>query len=292
MAAGVNAWLGRDDQQFGLELTVIKLLSGGRYRPEPWRPADSLVWAKLMALGLDGNWRAELLRLRLARKIGEDGVKFLIEPPGDSRDATLSMVNEALRGTDLDRLYDATDNIATRKRQASNEWVLSGAHSVSGKPLLANDPHLALTFPGTWYLARLVGPGFDIRGATSPGSPAVVLGHNGTIGWGFTTTNLDSQDLFVERIDPTDPNRYITPRWPAAFRRARRDDQRRLGRSGRPAGARDAPRSGDRRLHPPRRRSCAAGPRAWRCRPPRSTATTPRPRVSAASGWPRTGTIS
>jgi penicillin amidase len=210
-AAGVNAWIGEDSQQFGLELTLIKLLSGGSYRPEPWRPADSLVWAKLMALGLDGNWRAELLRQRLARKIGVDGVKFLIEAPGESRDATLSMVNEALKGTDLDQLYRATDNIATRKREASNEWVLSSAHSVSGKPLLANDPHLGLGFPGTWYLARLVGPGFDIRGATSPGSPAVVLGHNGTIGWGFTTTNLDSQDLFVERIDPTDPNRYITP---------------------------------------------------------------------------------
>ena len=210
-AAGVNAWLDRDDQQYGLELTLIKLLSGGRYRPEPWRPADSLVWAKLMALGLDGNWRAELLRLRLARKIGVDGVKFLIETPGDNRDATLSLVSEALNGVDLDRLYRATDNIATRKRGASNEWVLSGAHSVSGKPLLANDPHLSLTFPGTWYLARLVGPGFDIRGATSPGSPGIVLGHNGTIGWGFATTNLDSQDLFVERVDPTDPNRYITP---------------------------------------------------------------------------------
>ena len=61
-AAGVNAWLAADNQQFGLELTLIKLLSGGPYRPEPWRPADSLVWAKLMALGLDGNWRAELLR--------------------------------------------------------------------------------------------------------------------------------------------------------------------------------------------------------------------------------------
>ena len=216
-ASGVNAWLARDDQQFGLELTLIKLLSGGRYRPEPWRAADSLVWAKLMALGLDGNWRAELLRLRLARRIGEDGVKFLIGPPGESRDATLSLVSEVLKDTDLDRLYEETDNIATRKRQASNEWVVSGAHSVSGKPLLANDPHLGLSFPGTWYLARLVGPGFDIRGATSPGSPAVVLGHNGTIGWGFTTTNLDSQDLFVERVDPTDPNRYITPDGPRPF---------------------------------------------------------------------------
>jgi penicillin amidase len=211
-AAGVNAWLNRDDQQFGLELTLVKLLSGGRYRPEAWRPADSLVWAKLMALGLDGNWRAELLRLRLARKIGESGVRFLMGPPaGEDRDATLSLVSEVLKDIDLDRLYEGTDNIATRKREASNEWVLSGAHSVSGKPLLANDPHLAFSFPGTWYLARLVGPGFDIRGATSPGSPAVVLGHNGTVGWGFTTTNLDSQDLFIERVDPTDPNRYITP---------------------------------------------------------------------------------
>ena len=210
-AAGVNAWLADDDQQFGLELTLIKLMSGGRYQPDKWRPADSLVWAKLMALGLDGNWRAELLRLRLANKIGEAGVKFLIEPSGDNADATLAVVRAATQGIDLDRLYRSTDNLATRKREASNEWVLSGARAVSGKPLLANDPHLALTFPGIWYLARLVGPGFDIRGASSPGSPAIVLGHNGTIGWGFTTTNLDSQDLFVERVDPTDPSRYITP---------------------------------------------------------------------------------
>jgi penicillin amidase len=209
-SAGVNSWLA-GNHQFGLELTLVKLLSGGRYRPEPWQPADSMVWAKIMALGLDGNWRAELLRLRLAKKIGEDGTKFLMESAGESRDATLTLANEALNGLDLDRLYRETDNSATRKREASNEWVLSGAHSVSGKPLLANDPHLALGFPGTWYLARLVGPGFDIRGATSPGAPGVVLGHNGSIGWGFTTTNLDSQDLFIERVDPTDPTRYLTP---------------------------------------------------------------------------------
>lgn len=210
-AAGVNAWILDDDQQFGLELALIKLLSGGRYKPEPWHPADSLVWAKLMALGLDGNWRAELLRLRLAQKIGEDGVKFLIEPSGENKDSTLSLVLAAVKDIDLERLYRGTDNPGTRKREASNEWVLAGAHTVSGRPLLANDPHLGFAFPGVWYLARLVGPGFDIRGATSPGSPVVVLGHNGTIGWGFTTTNLDSQDLFVERVDPTDPNRYITP---------------------------------------------------------------------------------
>jgi penicillin amidase len=210
-AAGVNAWLGDHGQQFGLELTLVKLLSGGRYRPDPWQPADSIVWGKLMALSLDGNWRAELLRLDLLRKLGENGLKFFIEAPGESRDSTMTLVNQALNGTDLDKLYRDTDNTFTRKREASNEWVLSGAHTVSGKPLLANDPHLGLSFPGIWYLAHLVGPGFDITGASTPGVPAIVLGHNASIGWGATTTNLDSQDLFLERVDPTDPNRYLTP---------------------------------------------------------------------------------
>jgi penicillin amidase len=118
------------------------------------------------------------------------------------------------------------------------------------KPLLANDPHPRARFPGTWYLARLVGPGFDIRGATSPGSPAVVLGHNGTIGWGFTTTNSTARTCFIERVDPTDPNRYITPDGPAPVHRTRGDDQRALGRADHHARARDAARPGDRRLHP------------------------------------------
>ena len=210
-SAGVNAWLADPDQQFGLELTLIKLLSGGSYRPDRWQPADSLVWTKLMALSLDGNWRAELLRLRLLKKIGEDGVKFLTQPEGENADATLSMLSSAFNGLELDRLFRFTENAATTKREASNEWVVSGAHSVSGKPLLANDPHLGLSFPGPWYLARMVWPGFDIRGATPPGVPTVALGHNASIAWGFTTTNLDSQDLFIERVDTTDPNRYITP---------------------------------------------------------------------------------
>src|SRR5262249_42395846 len=77
-AAGVNAWLADNNQQFGLELTLVKLLSGGRYKPEPWQAAESMVWTKLMALTLDGNWRQELLRLRLNKKVGEDGTNFLL----------------------------------------------------------------------------------------------------------------------------------------------------------------------------------------------------------------------
>ncbi len=204
-SAGVNAHITTHKGSFGPEFTFLQVT------PELWQPADSLVWGKLMALSLDGNWRAELLRARLAKKLGEPRMLQMFPQLGDDRESTLSILGDALLKLPLDRLYRATDNDLTRKREASNEWVVAGSHTSSGKPLLANDPHLGLSAPGTWYLARLVGPDFDIRGATSPGSPAVVLGHNGHIAWGFTTTNLDSQDLFVERVDPGDPGKYVTP---------------------------------------------------------------------------------
>jgi penicillin amidase len=221
--AGVNGYIGAHRGAFGPEFALLM------HRPEPWAPADTVVWGKLMALSLDGNWRSELLRLRLLKAIGEERMRQFQALPGDSRDSTLSLLGEALLRLPLDRLFATTDNPWTEKREASNEWVVDGAHSVTGKPLLGNDPHLGLTAPGTWYLARLVVPGLDIRGATAPGSPAVVLGHNGRIGWGFTTTNLDSQDLFVEKVDPTDPGRYVTPEGTRPFGTRREEIRVRWG---------------------------------------------------------------
>ena len=99
----------------------------------------------------------------------------------------------------------------------SNSWVVDGTRSVTGKPLLANDPHLGLTAPSVWYLAHLSWPGTDVVGATMPGMPVVVLGHNDHAAWGFTNTGPDVQDLFVEQIDPADPSRYLAPGGPRAF---------------------------------------------------------------------------
>ena len=87
----------------------------------------------------------------------------------------------------------------------------------SGLPLLANDPHLRLQMPGQWYFAQLTSPGLAVIGATLPGLPFVVLGHNQDIAWGFTNTGSDTQDLFVERVDPADPSRYLTPDGSALF---------------------------------------------------------------------------
>ncbi len=95
---------------------------------------------------------------------------------------------------------------------ASNEWAVDGRHSATGAPLLAGDPHLALNFPGIWYLARIDTPGRVLAGATAPGVPFLVMGHNGRIAWTFTTTGADTQDVFVET--PLPGGGYATPDGP------------------------------------------------------------------------------
>src|SRR5690606_29279107 len=104
--------------------------------------------------------------------------------------------------------------------KGSNAWSLGGAHTASGKPLLANDPHLKLAAPALWYFAHLSAPGFEVVGATIPGAPAVILGHNMQIAWGFTNTAPDVQDLFIERLHPDNPALYQTPQgWSELSRR-------------------------------------------------------------------------
>jgi penicillin amidase len=94
---------------------------------------------------------------------------------------------------------------------ASNNWVVSGKHTLSGKPLLANDPHLAASAPSIWHLVHLSAPGLRVAGVTAPGLPGVVIGHNDRIAWGFTNVGPDVQDLYIEKFDPANPRRYLTP---------------------------------------------------------------------------------
>ena len=99
----------------------------------------------------------------------------------------------------------------------SNSWIVDGTRSATGRPLLANDPHLGLGAPSSWYFVHLSWPGHDVVGATFPGLPIMVIGHNGFAAWGMTNTGPDVQDLFIERIDPQDPDRYLTPSGPRPF---------------------------------------------------------------------------
>jgi penicillin amidase len=218
-ARGVNAYLTRRLGWLEPRLPPEFLLL--QHRPEPWRAADSTVIVKLMALQLSMNLNHEILRLTLAAQgLTSAEIEDLI--PLDAADAPPALPQLAdlyplKRAANAERRADAatvlSDLIGTG---ASNNWVVSGARTRSGKPLLANDPHLRLTAPATWYLAHLAieRPGAEVAnvvGASLAGTPLVVLGRGDRLAWGFTNTGPDVQDLFIEKANPDNANQYLTP---------------------------------------------------------------------------------
>ena len=214
-AEGINAVL-RD----GLGARPPEFLILG-LKPEPWTPVDSLAWSIMMAWDLGGNWSNELLRLRLALRMDKARIDQLLPPyPGEAPLQTVDYP-ALYRTLKLDAEVAAIDAMSGRLLAAapesgiegvgSNNWVLSGERTSTGRPLLANDPHLKLSAPALWYFARLKAPGYDVAGATLPGLPGVVLGQNAQVAWGFTNTGPDVQDLYLERINPEDPAQYQTP---------------------------------------------------------------------------------
>jgi penicillin amidase len=207
--AGVNAYLTQALRMRPPEFVILGL------QPEPWTPEDSVAWAIMMAWDLGGNWNNELQRMRLALKLPVARIDELLLPyPGD----------KPLISTDYAALYrelKVDPKLGTQAQLAapesglegvgSNNWVVHGSHTTTGKPLLANDPHLKLSTPALWYFARIEAPGMKVAGATLPALPMVVLGQNEHIAWGFTNTGPDVQDLYLERIKPDDPEQYQTP---------------------------------------------------------------------------------
>jgi penicillin amidase len=188
-AAGVNAYL----QWKGFPLSPEFLLLG--FEPDPWRPTDSLLWGRIMAWQLSGNAGQEIENEHLRRTVNADLLPLLLRE--ESRQVSLPGLAPS--------------------RSASNNWAISGAHTANGAPILANDPHLGFTAPGTWYMARLSTPDGVRVGATAPGIPFLVIGSNGHVAWGFTTTQSDTQDLFEEHLTQGRQEHYDTPNGPMAF---------------------------------------------------------------------------
>lgn len=219
--AGINAWL----KQMRARPPEFVLLG---IQPEEWDPIDSMAWTIMMAWDLGGNWSSELLRMRLALKMSTERIDELLPPyPGErplpTPDYALLLREWQLAGEGAGGLLAALARAAPEsgiEGIGSNNWAVDGAHSRTGAPLLANDPHLKLSAPALWYVARIDAPGYKVAGATMPGLPIVVLGQNEHIAWGFTNTGPDVQDLYLERIKPGDPSRYQTPEGWAAFETA------------------------------------------------------------------------
>ena len=212
-AAGVNAFTaGRDFLKRPLPPEFIGL----GVEPEPWTPEDSLVWGKTMAFDLSVNMGEELLRAHLSRVLDHQQLAD-IYPAYPHPDAhQLGPLSDLYASIPWAAAWRALTRRSDREN-GSNNWVVDGSHSATGKPILANDPHLRLSAPSVWYLAHLVAPGLDVIGATMPAIPAVVVGRNDRVAWGFTNTYGDVQDVFIERVVDGDPRRYLSPDGPRPF---------------------------------------------------------------------------
>jgi penicillin amidase len=230
-ARGVNAFIASlDEKSLPPEFRILQ------FKPRPWTPADSLLMIKNFGEALSTSWPTDLIM-----EAGRAGL------PADKRDVLLletSPLDVLVVGTDnvrqkaavstaqpdslsrtkqletLQALAEIERSIArsieriglfAEDRAASNNWVVSGKRTASGKPLLANDPHLGASAPSIWYMMHLAAPGLRVAGVTSPGLPGIVIGHNERIAWGFTNVGPDVQDLYIEKFDPENPRRYMTP---------------------------------------------------------------------------------
>jgi penicillin amidase len=251
---GIQAFHRNRTQALPPEFHVLGVQPGGE-QGAVWTPEDSVGWALMMALDLGGNWGNEFARLSVAHTLDTERLWQLMPPyPGEKPAAAADLsalyrqlgvyrapgqasVAGALHAVSppqeglLSRQVSAgmlawadelTRNAGTNEGKGSNNWVLAGTRTVSGKPLLANDPHLGLSAPAIWYFAGLQAPAgqasdgtpiaaIDAVGATLPGLPFVVLGRTDRVAWGFTNTGPDVQDLYLEQINPADPAQYRTP---------------------------------------------------------------------------------
>ncbi|MCC5971879.1 MAG: penicillin acylase family protein [Pararhodobacter sp.] len=227
-ARGVNAWI-----------TAVNERALGRGAPEYflfpvevglWQPADSIALVKLMALQLSGHLDAEVRRARLSALMGEGAARDLMpDDPGQGVAALPDYASlfDGLSDTQLAMATQAPGDLPggmfspfppLEFAGASNAWAAAPERSTNGGTLLANDPHLGFTAPAIWYLARLELETGGVIGGTIPGIPAVLVGRSERLGWALTSSYLDDQDVFMEELDPENPDRYRTPDGWAEFR--------------------------------------------------------------------------
>jgi len=233
-ARGVNRYMEERREHLPVEFQAL------RYKPRPWTPADSLLVGGYMYKVLTSSWEWELKRAQVTEKIGPELARELyvsdspldhpivgVELPEQAAPAGRKAVPSPPKKTSSGIAEtQAWANAARTLQQfedeaefafGSNNWVVSGEHTYSGKPMLANDTHLELEVPCIWYMLHLTAPGWNVKGFALPGVPLVIIGHNERIAWGFTNNGADVQDLYIETFNPENPLEYkVNGKWVAA----------------------------------------------------------------------------
>ena len=296
-ASGVNAYLGeRSGAELSLEYAVLGLQNPD-YEPEPWVPADSVAWIKALAWDLRSNMDDEIYRAVMAGAVGVEETEKLFPPypyaehrpiveggavvngvfEQDAQSSTTAAAASASPAAvrellDVKRVSDLLEPWLgpTGPGIGSNSWVISGDKTTTGKPLLANDPHLAPAMPSLWYQTGLhcttktADCDYDVTGWTMSGLPGVFIGHNDAIAWGFTNLGPDVTDLVLQKVDG---DSYLLDGDAGAHDHAAGGDRGRWRGAGHHHGPRDRRRAGDlgrrghRHLHGGRGLGTGAGPR-------------------------------
>ena len=239
-ARGVNQYIDQHRSRLPMEFTVL------RYQPRPWTPADTYLISLYMYKTLTSTWKEKLNRQWVTQKVGPQRARqmfasfspldhFIVggfvlgrseasmaRPPlaapdffhfpwkevNESSNAPADVPPFVAPEWDSARAILAQFEEESSQIIGSNNFVVSGAHTASGKPLLANDTHLQLSVPALWYVIHLTAPGWNVAGFALPGAPLVIIGHNDRIAWGFTNSNADVQDLYAETFDSAHSSQY------------------------------------------------------------------------------------
>ncbi|RAL21056.1 penicillin acylase family protein [Thermoflavimicrobium daqui] len=200
-AKGVNAYI-QDaiaKSKLPIEFTILG------YQPKPWTPIDSLTIGKYMAYDLGGHWEGQAFRYYLLQRFPKEKALDLFPSyPEHGPD-----IIEKLQTLQLDLSKSFASAVVPHPFNGSNNWVISGEKSVSGKPMLANDPHLSLASPAIWYETHLTSPQVNVSGVIFAGVPGIIVGHTKHIAWGVTNVGPDVQDLYIEKRNPKNQNQFL-----------------------------------------------------------------------------------
>jgi penicillin G amidase len=229
-AKGVNAFIAQHPDDLSPEFKLLM------YKPKPWSGVDSMSVGTMMIDMLDTHWDTKLTREEISAKLKNPQLEGQLYPVGSWRDhpPTGEVIDLTQPEVNPPPVTDEDEDNTTAGKKGprdqgnentgegfdiasmramlsmpdcsgcvsgSNNWVISGKHTASGKPLLANDMHLVITEPNIWYMADLKAPGYHVAGVALPGMPWIIAGHNEHVAWGFTAMMGDVQDLYHERLD-------------------------------------------------------------------------------------------
>jgi penicillin amidase len=210
-SAGVNFYISEKKNKYSFEFDVLD------YQPYEWEPVHSLIVIRMMAWELNLSWWTDFSFTELVQKLGEENVKEIL--PGYPENAPTIIPEEIKDFVQLKRSLIETDKSfrsfmgMTGTHIGSNNWVVNDDKSESGKPIIANDPHLAFSVPGKWYAAVIKSPGWNAAGVTLPGVPGIVIGKNEYISWTLTNIMSDDTDFYYEQLDSTHTKYFLDGKW-------------------------------------------------------------------------------